>query len=72
MENVILFIIIAVFAAAILLFVARAGSQVTVNEQIYAKQIALAIDKAKPGTQINLDISKLYDISEKVHTNVEL
>ena len=65
MENVIFFIIIAVFFAAMFIFVARAGSQVTINEQIYAKQIALVIDKAKPGTQINLDISKLYEIANK-------
>jgi len=65
MENIIFFIIIAVFFATMFIFVARAGSQVTIVEQIYSKQIALAIDKAKPGTEVNLDVSKLYEIAEK-------
>jgi len=64
-EEIIFFIIIAVFFAAMFLFVSRAGSQVTINEQIYAKQIALSIDKAKVGTEISLDISKLYEITRK-------
>lgn len=64
-ENVIFFVIVAVFFAAMFIFVARAGSQATIVEQIYAKQIALAIDKAKPGTIIEMDISKLYEVAEK-------
>lgn len=65
MENVIFFIIIAVFFAVMFLFVARAGSQATIVEQIYAKQIALAIDKAKIGTLVELDVSKLYEVARK-------
>jgi len=65
MENVIFLIIVLIFFAAMFVFVTRAGSQTTLNEQIYSKQIVLMIDKAKPGTEINLDISKLYEFAEK-------
>ena len=65
MNNVIIIVIIAVFFAFMFLFVGRAGSQVTIAEQTYAKQIALLIDNAKLGTIIDLDISQLKEISEK-------
>jgi len=65
MQNVVYIIVIAGFFAAMFLFIARAGSQATVVEQIYAKQIAITIDKAKPGTTIELDVSKLYEVAEK-------
>ncbi len=65
MDNVIDLMIIIVFFVAMFLFVARAGAQVTIAEQTYAKQIALLIDNAKPGTIIDLDISELKTISEK-------
>lgn len=64
-ENVIFFVIVTVFFVVLFLFVTRAGSQSTVVEQIYAKQIALAIDKAKPGTGVSLDISELQKHAEK-------
>ena len=65
MNNVIIIVITAVFFAFMFLFVARAGAQVTIAEQTYAKQIALLIDNAKPGTIIDLDVSELKTISEK-------
>ena len=37
----------------------------SVQEQVYAKQIALMIDKAKPGMNISFDISKMYEIASK-------
>lgn len=58
--NQLIFIIIVVaFAALIMLFVVRFGSRAVLREEIYAKQIALAIDKAKPGTEIIMDISEV-------------
>lgn len=53
-----------VFFAALFIFVARAGAGVSVKEQVYAKQIVLVIDQAKPGTTLEIDISKLYEIAE--------
>jgi hypothetical protein len=64
--SVTIFIILNVlFFAVMFIFVARAGGNAAVYEQVYAKQIALLIDQAKPGTTILIDISKLYEISRK-------
>jgi hypothetical protein len=59
-EHIIYIIVVAIFFSVMFLFVSRAGSQVTAVEQLYAKQIALIIDKSNPETEINIDISKLY------------
>ena len=53
------------FFVLMFLFVARAGHGTSIYEQIYAKQIALLIDSAKPGTTFDIDISKLYELAEK-------
>lgn len=66
LSSVVIFLILnIVFFVAMLLFIAWAGTGVTVKEQIYAKQIALLIDQAKPGTTMTMDISELYKIAEK-------
>jgi len=65
MESVIFFIIIAVFFAFMFAFIVRAGNKAVIVEQVYSKQIALIIDNSKPGTTIDLDVSKLYTVSEK-------
>lgn len=54
-----------VFFAIMFGFVARAGSGATVVEQVYAKQIALIIDQAKPGTSINMNIEEIYELADK-------
>ena len=60
MNQIIFFIIIIAFAAIMILFVTRFGSRAAVKEEIYAKQIALAIDKAREGTSIVMDVSEIY------------
>jgi hypothetical protein len=65
MGRVIFIFLVIIFFAAMLFFVIRAGTQASVIEQVYAKQIALTIDNAKPGMEINLDISELYEVAEK-------
>jgi len=65
MENIIFFILILIFFAAMFYFVNRASKQVSIAEQIYAKQLAITIDKMKPGTEVILDISELYDVIEE-------
>jgi hypothetical protein len=64
-EQIVFIIFVLFFSLLALFAINRAGSQGTIYEQAYSKQIALIIDKAKPGTDIQLDISKLYDISRK-------
>ncbi|MFA5857058.1 MAG: hypothetical protein WC867_06865 [Candidatus Pacearchaeota archaeon] len=65
LDQFIYIIIVTVVFAALLFFVVRAGSNVTIYEQIYSKQIGLSIDKSKPGTNLTFDINELYKISKK-------
>ena len=64
-RNVVFIVLNVLFFAAMFVFVARAGSNVTFYEQVHAKQIALLIDSAKPGTEITANKFKLYDLAEK-------
>jgi uncharacterized protein (UPF0333 family) len=64
-QNLIPIILVIVFIIGAMYGINRFGSQATIYEQVYAKQIALAIDKAKPGTNITIDITKLYQVAEK-------
>lgn len=66
LSGVVIFIILnVIFISALFFFVARAGKNVSLYEQIYAKQIVLVIDGAKPGTSIEIDVSELYEIARK-------
>lgn len=66
MTGLIIFIILnLVFFMAMFAFVARTGSGVSFYEQAYAKEIALAIDSADPGTTIYLDVSKQQELFRK-------
>jgi len=78
-ENVIFIIITLVFFSILVLFVSRQGSGGDYLEQSYAKQIALAIDSAKPGMSIFLDMQKAskekwfaenFDKSVRIENNV--
>lgn len=64
-STVIFIILNVVFFAALFIFVGWAGANTSIKEQTYAKQIALLIDQAKPGTNLTIDISELYTIAEK-------
>ncbi len=46
-------------------FVYRASSGALVYEQVYAKEISLILDNAKPNTNVSIDFSKGFEISEK-------
>ena len=66
LHNTLVFVLLnVVFFAVMFGFVARAGSGATSVEQVYAKQIALLIDQAKPGTSISLDIEEVYELADK-------
>lgn len=58
--EVVLFIILnLIFIASLIVFVNRAGSSSAVLEQAYTKELAIAIDMAKPGTIISVNIEEL-------------
>lgn len=64
-STIIFYILNVVFFAALFIFVVVAGSGVSVAEQTYAKQIAFLIDEAKPGTNLEINIAKFYEVAEK-------
>ena len=65
MENFVFILLVIVFVFAMFFAISRAGSQATLFEQIYAKQIALIIDKAEPGMEIEVDMFDVYRIAKK-------
>lgn len=66
LNSTLIFLLLnAIFFGIMFGFVARAGSGATVVEQVYAKQIALIIDQAKPGTNININIEEVYELADK-------
>lgn len=64
-RNIVFIVLTAAVFGLLFMFVARAGSNVGFYEQAYAKQIALLIDSAKPGTNITMDVSKLVSLAKK-------
>lgn len=63
--NVIYLVLAVMFFILMFPVPARAGGNSATYEQIYSKQIAILIDKSKPGTEIVLDISELIEKAEK-------
>ena len=62
--GTIIFIVIVLIAFTIyFLFVFRAGTNISVIEQVHAKEITLVLDKAKPGMKIELNMTGLYEIA---------
>jgi len=72
MDNLVYILFVVVFLMMMFLGVARAGSSSTLYEQVYAKQIALVIDKAEPGIEVELDIYDLYNFARKNKFNGEV
>ncbi|MEK6882691.1 MAG: hypothetical protein AABY22_23920 [Nanoarchaeota archaeon] len=53
-ENIIFIILNVIFFSLMFLFLARVGTDTSTIEKVYVRQIALAIDEMKPGTEIIL------------------
>ncbi|MBT4166478.1 hypothetical protein HOE04_05550 [archaeon] len=65
MGNVVYILLVVVFIGVIAVAIARVGSNSTLYEQIYAKQIALLIDKGDVGMEIEMDVYELYSFAKK-------
>ncbi|MBI2629392.1 hypothetical protein HYW74_04890 [Candidatus Pacearchaeota archaeon] len=65
MEQAIFIILNLIFFLTLLYFVYNSSSGAFVNEQYYAKQIALMIDESKPGTVISIDVTDGYKLVKK-------
>jgi len=63
-EQIIFIVLNVVFFLILLAFVFNSASGAFVTEQFYAKQIALLIDAAEPGTMISLEITDAYNIAK--------
>lgn len=64
-ENLVFILLVIIFISIMYFAITRAGSQSILYEQIYAKQIALMINKAKPGMKIELDTFEMQRIARK-------
>lgn len=64
-ETVIFVILNIFFFAALLFFIIRVSSGDAIIEENYAKTIALTIDSMKPGSEVQLNLKLLYDVSDK-------
>lgn len=65
LENLVFILLVIIFISIMYFAITRAGSQSILYEQIYAKQIALIIDKSKPGMEIELDTFEMQRIARK-------
>jgi hypothetical protein len=66
-EQTIFIVLNILFFAIVFIFIRSSSNNDLIYEQTYAKQIALFIDNAKPGVEINLDVSRLYEIAKNNH-----
>jgi len=65
LETTFFIILNVIFFVMMLVFVNRAASGAVIYEQTYAKQIALLLDDAKPGTTISLNMDKGVEIAKE-------
>jgi hypothetical protein len=63
--NVIFILLNAVFLFILILFLLKQGEGAVVLEQVYAKQIALLADSAKPEMLIKIDMEKGMNVADK-------
>ena len=63
--TIIFFVLNALFFGIVLLFISQAGTGANAIEKIYSKQIALAVDDLRPGTEIEFYLPKLFDMADK-------
>lgn len=61
-ELVIFVVLNLTFFVVMLAFVGRASNGAVVYEQVYAKELALMIDEAKPGMDILIDSTKAVEM----------
>jgi hypothetical protein len=62
--NTVIFIVLnTVFFAVLIIFIWRASSGAILQEQAYAKEIALLLDSAKPEMSITLDMTKAINMA---------
>jgi len=64
LEEIIFFVLNAVFFIVMLVFILNNTATRAVYEQAYAKEIALLIDEAKPSMVIYIDMKKAIELAK--------
>ena len=64
-ENIGYILLVLVFVSILFFAITRVGSQATIYEQAYAKQIALVINQVESGMEIELDIFEISELARK-------
>jgi len=64
-EYIMFFIISILFFSFFLFMLNKVGRTAGIHEQMYAKKIALALDAAKPGMAIEMNVEEMFEFSEK-------
>lgn len=64
-ENVIFIVLNVIFFVMMILFIQMKGSAIHIAEEETAKQIALIIDAAKPGTEIQINLLDFFEKAEE-------
>ena len=64
-ENIVYILLVVLFLGGMFFAVNQVGRQVTLYEQVYAKQIALIIDKAEPGMDIEYRNFRMFSLAAK-------
>tara|TARA_Y100000034_G_C6844817_1_gene382585 strand:- start:1 stop:420 length:420 start_codon:yes stop_codon:yes gene_type:complete len=62
-ENVVYLLLVVLFVTSMFIGVTLVGRQVTLYEQVYAKQMALMIDKAEPGMEIEYRDFRIFKLA---------
>jgi len=63
-ENLIFIVLNVIFFVMMILFVQMKGSAIHIAEEETAKQIALIIDVAKPGTDLEINLKDFFEKAE--------
>ena len=64
-ENIIFIVLNLIFLVMMILFIQMKGSAIHIAEEETAKQIALVIDAAKPGTQLEINLADFFKKAEE-------
>ena len=65
MEEVIYLTFVAIFIIFVLFYLSKVGTEASLIEEIYAKQIGLALDKATDRMELEIGLFNLYEIAQK-------
>ena len=63
-ENLIFIVLNVIFFVMMILFVQMKGSAIHIAEEETAKQIAIIIDVAKPGTDLEINLKDFFEKAE--------